>query len=619
MKLEKLKNWPNKKIKDVIGLKNKLLKNQMSKIRIITVLGLLLKTLIFLALVQVSTADTIKFENMRFKFSFVYLAFILLIYSFSYLLAKNKQIIFHIIMNTVYSLLLIADLWYFRVNGDFLGIKNILFKDTFNPLHRSLYNFNIIDLIFFMDIIIIILWIIVKKIRNSEDREVSKFWFALGYALLMIALSFKALDGMGLGDWDDKIVKKGWDVVMSSKASGPIGYHLVEGAQSIYKKMNTIDSSDSKEIEDWIYYNKEDIEPNEYKGALQGKNVIFLQVESLENFVINKSTNGKEIMPFLNKIAGEGLYFSNFYEQNNAGNSIDCDFMVNSSIFPLGDKITALNYGENTYSNSLPNLLKGKGYTTISTHAEEPGEFNWTELHKNGFGADKLWDIRDYVYEETVGYGLSDRSLFTQLANKIEAEKQPFFIQVSTLSSHGPFNIDEKYRELDLPEEINSSKLGGYFESLRYTDNQIEMLFNKLEESKVLDNTVIVIYGDHSGVHKYYNDEIEKLNYEGNWWQEYNHSIPLVIYSKGITPKLVDANGGQVDILPTMAYLLGVDEKLYKNTSMGRVLVNTNRNATVIKGNTIVGEVKDEEEKKHLLDAYSIGEKIIKGNYFSRG
>jgi len=618
MKIERVKNCLIRKIKATIGLKDKLLKTQMSKFRIVIVFDLLVKTLMFLALVQVSKADAIELKYMRFKFSFIYLAFILLIYSFSYLANRNRQIIFHVIMNIGYSLLLIADLWYFRVNGDFLGVKNILFKNTFNPLERSLFNFNKIDLIFFIDIALIIAWIIVKKIRNVEARDVSKFWFTLRYSIIMILLSFIALDGMWISDWDAKIVKKGWDVVMSSKAPGPIGYHLVEAVQSVSKKINGISSNDSQEVEEWINYNKEDIQPNEYKGALEGKNVIFLQIESLENFVVNKSTNGKEIMPFLNKIAGESLYFNNFYEQNNAGNSIDCDFMVNSSIFPLGDKITALNYGENTYPNSLPSILKEKGYTTISSHAEEPGEFNWTELHKNGFGVDKLWDIKDYIYEETVGYGLSDRSLFTQIANKAENEKQPFFIQVPTLSSHGPFDIDKKYRLLDLPPEIDSSKLGGYFESLRYTDNQIEMFFKKLEESNLLDNTVVVIYGDHTGVHKYYNEEIDKLNYEGNWWQEYDHRIPLIIYSKGITPKLVEASGGQVDILPTMAYLLGIDEQLYKNTSMGRVLVNTNRSATVIKENTIVGQVKDEEEKKHLLDAYSIGEKIIKEDYFSK-
>ena len=144
------------------------------------------------------------------------------------------------------------------------------------------------------------------------------------------------------------------------------------------------------------------------------------------------------------------------------------------------------------------------------------------------------------------------------------------------------------------------------------------MFFEKLDEMGILDNTMIVLYGDHGGVHKYYNDDIQKLDYEGNWWKEYDNKIPLIIYSKGIKPSVIEASGGQVDIPTPIAYLLGIDNDKYLNTSMGRVLVNTNRDATIIKGNVIKGNVKSEEELEHLFKSYEIGEKIIKNNYFGR-
>ena len=186
------------------------------------------------------------------------------------------------------------------------------------------------------------------------------------------------------------------------------------------------------------------------------------------------------------------------------------------------------------------------------------------------------------------------------------------------MSNHGPFDIGQEYRELDLPKEIDESYLGGYFESVHYTDKQIEMFFNELENSGLLDNTIVVLYGDHGGVHKYYNDDIQDLDYEGNWWKEYDNRIPLIIYSKGITPNVIEASGGQVDIPTTVLYLLGIDENKYLDTAMGRVLVNTNRDATIIKGNEIKGNVKDNEELEHLLKSYEIGEKIIENNYFGR-
>ena len=142
------------------------------------------------------------------------------------------------------------------------------------------------------------------------------------------------------------------------------------------------------------------------------------------------------------------------------------------------------------------------------------------------------------------------------------------------------------------------------------------MFFNKLDEMGILDDTMIVLYGDHGGVHKYYDEDIKDLDYEGNWWKEYDNKIPLIIYSKGINHNIIEASGGQIDIPPTVAYLLGIDEDKYLGTSMGRVLVNTNRDATIIKGNEIKGNVKSDEELQHLLKFYEIGDKIIKGNYF---
>lgn len=594
----------------------KLLSNSISKLCLITVFCMLFKTILFLTVLHEIPSSRNQALYTSIKFSIVYLGFILFIYAFGYLLKKNKQTLFYVLLNFLYGILLMLDLWYFRVNGDLLGVKNILFNGTFNPSELSLLNFKFIDIFFIIDISIIVGWIIIKKVNNTYTRNVSNFIFTLKSSTVIIVLSILFFDILNLSNFGNSIMYKQWSTLLSVQAPGPLGYHAVEAIRSISKTFNKISNNDIISIEKWIKYNNENIKPNKYFGLFKNKNLILLQIESIENFVINKATNGKEITPFLNKLKKEGLYFNNFYEQNNAANSIDCDFIINTSIYPLGDKITATNYGENVYPNSLPRLLNNEGYRTISTHAEFNGEFNWTELHKNGFGSQKLWSLSDYNYDEVVGYGLSDKSFLTQLSEKLKNIKEPFFIQIPTLSSHGPFNIDKKYRHLNLPEEIDKSYLGGYFESLHYTDAQIEMFFYKLEEANLLDNSIIVIYGDHSGVHKYYNDDIQKLNFENNWWKEYDHKIPLIIYSSDAPAETIEAAGGQVDILPTISYLLGIDEALYKNTSMGRILVNTNRNSTIIKGNIIKGNLKNSEEEKHLLDSYSIGEKIIKNNYF---
>ena len=614
-----LKLLYNKFISCIVKFRNKFLDSSIAKLRFFTVLDMLIKNILFMTIIHMYSESFSTSLVKALSFSIVYLGFVLLLYSFGYMFSNKKQILFYIILNTLFTILIISDLWYFRANRDFLGLENIFIRATFNPSGLSLINPKIIDLVFLMDIIPIITLFITKKISSIQKKSIPKFTISLTTSLAIIIGAILFIDIFKLSNYSTaSISKPQWNPAETVAASGPISYHLQEGSKAITRLLSNPSSDDIHEIETWINNNKENLPDNEFKGLFNGKNVIFLQIESLENFVIDKKTNGTEIAPFLTKLSKEGLYFTNIYEQNNGGDSIDCDFLINSSTFTLGDQITALDYSENTYPNSLPKLFENIGYETITSHAENYSAFNWSKLHKNAFGVDTLWSLNDYNYDEAVGYGISDRTFLNQLSEKLKTLKQPFLFQSPTLSSHGPFAIGKEYRQLNLPKEVDESKLGGYFESIHYTDAQIKMFFDKLSESGILDNTVVVMYGDHTGVHKYYNNEIKDLDYEGGWWKDYDHKIPLIIYTPNMKPSVITASGGQSDFLPTISYLMGIDKSLYENTSMGRVLVNTNRNSTIIRTKEIEGEVKNPEEEQHVLNSYIIGEKIIKTNFFAK-
>lgn len=604
MKLELVKSKYN-------SFKQLLSNNWISVFRFIIVVDMLIKTNIFLAMAGQNVMN-----KLSYRLNLIHLMYILIIFSFGYLFSYNKQVVYYNILNIAYSIMLVLDLGYYRVNRDLLGLKNIFFPGTFNVMDGPIFIIRPWDIIFIIDIILIIVWILVYKKKNNEKRSIFKFSLTFMLSILGIVISFIMLDVLSLAGWDIKMFNKSWNTVGTIRASGPLGYHGYEAITTLKRVLHKPEEDDMKQIDEWFLNNNENLEDNEYKGMFEGKNVIFLQVESLENFVINKETNGKEITPTLNRLVKEGMYFNNIYEQNNAGNSIDCDYMVNTSIFPLGSEITALNYGEIVYPNSLSRILNNEGYKTISTHPLKPGDYNWTELHGNGFGSTEIWADDEYFFDEYVGYGLSDRSFFNQVFDKIKDIEEPFYLHAPTLANHGPFDIKEEYRTLDLPKEVDESYLGGYFESVNYTDRQIEMFINMLDKEGMLDDTMLVIYGDHGGVHKYYNEHIKDLDYEDGWWKEYNNDIPLIIYSKDIVPEEFNGHGGQIDIMPTVLYLLGIEDDAYKNTSMGRVLVNTNRDSVVIKDNIIKGEYKDEEEKEHLLKSYDIGRMIIENNYF---
>lgn len=618
MKLLNMKNI----LKKTIFFPLNILSNHNIQLMIFVILAFLIKSILFVVLLDPSFDSSINSAS----YSFVYLTFIVFIYSFGYIFSEYKRTIFYIISSFIYSILLLTDLWYFRINGDFFGINQILFSGTFNPSQKSLINFKPIDLTLFIDTVFMILLLILKKAYIPSKKDIKKLIISLSTSLVMFITCYIYFAFIETSVFGNKSICSQRSPLTSVQASGPLGHHLVESITSANEYLNSkikVDSTNQQLIQKWFKNNNENLEDNEFKSIAKGKNVIFLQIESLENFVINQKTNNQEITPFLNKLSKEGLYFNNIYEQNNGGHSIDCDFLVNTSIYPSGNRVSAIAYGENIYPNSFPRILSKYSYTTITSRPEKPGDFNWMKLHKNCFGVNNVFSILDYNNNEKIGYGLSDRSSLIQFADKLKNLSSPFFAQTCTLTSHGPFNLDSKYRQLNLPIEIDTNYLGGYFESLHYTDAQLEMFFKELETNNLLNNSIIVIYGDHTGVHKYYNDSIQNLNYEENWWKDFDHKIPLIIYSPGITPAVIKASGGQVDILPTLCYILGIDDDLYRNTSMGRILVNTNIDATVIKdtttnSNTIKGTFKNYKEERHLLDAYTIGEKIIQSNYFAR-
>ncbi|MBE6053563.1 MAG: LTA synthase family protein [Clostridium sartagoforme] len=532
------------------------------------------------------------------------------------LMFKGKNSIKYLLfIDIIYSILIILDLWVYRGNGHLLELKFLFFNEGFYTLNKGIFNPRIIDIIFLIDIYLLLSNY--KKI-SSEINHRRK----VGTSILLIALCFiiigtfhYVLDIKDLSNGKVRFIQEewqgSWNPYTKIVCRSPIGNHVYEDYKTIKKLLRKTNDNDIEEINEWLAWNNEELEDNEYKGLASGKNIIFLQIEALENFVINEEIFGQEITPNLNKLTNNSLYFKNIHEQNNAGNSIDMDMMASSGVLPLGDVITYLEYPEVKYY-SLPRLLNQEGYNTILTHAEKAGDWNWAEAGKAAAGYKTIWDIRDYTIDERVGFGLSDRSLYTQFVDKVSREKEPFLAVVPTLTSHGPFNIDDEYRELDLPKELDENRLGGYFQSIHYADKQIGLFFELLKEKELLDNTIVVIYGDHGGVHKYYMEDVEASNIEGSWWQKRDSKIPLIICGSNVDGKTIETYGGQVDIMPTVAYLLGVDTKGYV---MGRNLLNTNRDVTVIKDGIVVGNPKGDEEEM-FKKAYDIADKIIKNNYY---
>lgn len=580
---------------------------------------ILIKCILFIGLIPVNTASHFDFSRAFYGVPpiLVYFAFIMLFLCFAFIFKNRARLWFYFFMDLFITVFLIGDLWYFRGFSSFLSPH--LLKETSNLDNLSGSVFSMlhgVDFLFIIDLVFL-LFIIIRnrKMYTNVRRNVFLFLFTFAISVCYLGYAHYKIDVLHMGYENQMVFRTSWAPNQTVSNLTPLGYHIFDTYNFIKEsKQYVLNSSEKSEIKSWLSKNKEVLSDNKYKGMYKGKNLLVIQVESLENFVINQKVNGQEITPNINKLLNHGMYFDNFYEQVYNGTSSDADLMTNTSVFPTRSGSTFFRFPYNTY-NSLPKILKSYSYNTTAIHPDKGSYWNWMPA-LTSIGFSKCIDSSKLVDDENIGLGLSDASYLRQIEPIIAKQKQPFYTFFVTLTSHAPFDLPNKYRELDLSSTLNSSKLGGYFQSIHYTDKYLGKFLDTLDKDGILDNTVVVLYGDHCGVHKYYQDEVEKVKPSENWWINNNTKIPLIIYQKNSNPETIHTSGGQIDTMPTICYLLGVDPNKYANTTIGRNLLNTNKDFAVLANKQYVGKEVSQSEKDFEIKAIDISNNILKGNYF---
>ncbi|MEQ8196979.1 MAG: LTA synthase family protein [Clostridiaceae bacterium] len=348
---------------------------------------------------------------------------------------------------------------------------------------------------------------------------------------------------------------------------------------------------------------------------MKGKNIIIIQWESLENFVIGKTVNGQEITPNLNRVLKNSYYFDNFYEQTWNASTSDAELITNTSSLPTREGGAAFNFGENLYKCSFPNIFKNLGYNTLAAHADKASFWNWKDALQS-VGYDKLIDESELNIDEKINLGLSDKSYLNQLTDILKKEDSPFLAYSVTLTSHTPFILPESDKSLKLTYNLENTKMGGYLQCINYTDKYIGEVLRKLDEKGILKNTLVVIYGDHEGIHKYYRNEVKRINGIESWMKNNDKKVPLILYNQSIKGEVKHVIGGQVDILPTVTYLFGVNLENEWDKTIGRNLLNTKKNFSVLPSGQFIGTESYPGEKEQMLRSIDICDKLIRANYY---
>ncbi|MFJ5715272.1 LTA synthase family protein [Neobacillus sp. NPDC093127] len=481
------------------------------------------------------------------------------------LLFKKRTKLVMIIINFVLSFLLYANIAYYRFFNDFITVPVLMqTKTNAGQLGDSALSLmSPFDIFYFTDfIILIVLALTVFKKVTVTNRK--------SYKIVLLFAITTFLFNLGLAEKDrPQLLTRSFDRNYLVKYLGAYNFTIYDVIQNIKSSSQRAlaDSSDITDVENYRKANYAAPNP-EYFGKAKGMNVIYISMESFQTFMIDyKLPDGQEATPFLNSLAHDNqtFYFENFYHQTGQGKTSDAEFLMENSLYPMGQGAVFVNKAQNTFQ-AAPAILKGLGYNSAVFHGNYKTFWNRNVMYK-ALGYDQFFDADYYSMSEenTKNYGMKDKPFFKESMPMIEGLKQPFYTKFISLSNHFPFAMDPG--DTDFPAgDFGDTVVNQYFQSANYMDQAFEQFFNDLKANGLYDNTVIVMYGDHYGISENHNEAMAKVLGVDEITPDINaklQRVPLFIHVPGVKGGVQKQVGGEVDVRPTVLHLLGVDTKDY--------------------------------------------------------
>ena len=586
------------------------------------------------------------------------LAVILLFGSFVYLFKPKNRFKYLLIISVLFTAICIINSLYYTYYMSFASFSLIAVSLTVVDVGDAVVE-NVLQLKDFLflwqPIVLIIVHHCLKKKKDyyntvaKKENKRKRFMATLIAGIATYAVFFMTVTAV-----EYSRLSKQWNREFLVMKFGVYTYQLNDLFKSLDAKFNTLFGYDNaaKSFREF-YSEKNESKTNEYTNIFKDRNVIVIHAESMQNVALNTSFNGNEVTPNVNRLKNEGIYFSNYYAQASGGTSSDSEFTFSTSLLPVTNGAVAISYWNREYE-TLQKLLKNDGYRTISMHANNGDFWNRNNFHKK-LGYDKFYSKQDYNIDEVIGLGLSDKSFFKQSVEKLKKEQEEngkFMATMIMLSNHTPFDDLDKYGEFDVDikeqvtktnengEEVTEdvsypymegTKLGNYFKSVHYADSALGELVNELDEAGLLENTVLVIYGDHDAklpkkdyVRLYNYDKttdgiIDKTSEDyvdvDYYKYELDRSVPFIIWTKDKKfNKTINTAMGMYDAMPTLANMLGVKPTY----ALGHDIMNLDDNIVVFpNGNWLTNNIyynSQKDQYKVLNTDYIVNNDEIDNN-----
>lgn len=295
-------------------------------------------------------------------------------------------------------------------------------------------------------------------------------------------------------------------------------------------------------------------------GILEGKNVIFVLMESIDDIACRE-----DVMPTLYRMSEEGISFSNMYASiYGSAATINSETATNIGYYAPQDGSVIYSFADNYFPDSLAARFENAGYVARQYHFNYPQYYD-RESMSRAFG------YKEYVsfIENMNGTG-ADPGLDTILVEDDKlyqalVQDEKFFDYIISFTTHLPYDKTDAYVQTALerhPEYEGltySEEINNYFAKARITDDMLSGLIQRLEQDGLMDNTVIVAMGDH---YPYGLLDKEAL-YDLSAVDEYEqllYKVPCVIWTPGMEAVKVDKTASSIDVVPTIVNMMGMGD-----------------------------------------------------------
>jgi len=539
--------------------------------------GLELIVFVLLMLLKLYLFDeSINVRNMRMGLDDVIVATgtLGLIVCWTLWLSRRVRLIVLVALHLVLTVILYADLLYFRYFQDLISIPVLLQAGQVGALGDSIGSLlETRDLLLFADwplSIALALRVLMRRQRAVRAAAETPRWrtaalrvsLSLVVCSISLALVFVPIQ-IAKRTWAQGLFVGIWWNVSLYNVTGLFGFHGYDAYVYAKKAIGRQQLPEPELLETarWLEEHRSRTSPPQDDalfGAYRGANIVMVQAEAFQSFLIGRSYMDQVITPNLNALLEESAYFPDFYHQTAQGRTSDADFAAQCSLQPLPTGSVFIRYAQHAYS-CLPGVLKDNGYDTAVYHAYDGGFWNRNVMY-NTMGYAHYYNRSDYVMDEPLGWTVGDRSFFRQSTEKMAQMSNPSYSFLITLTSHHPYPMPKNHHTLALG-ELEGTMFGDYLQSVHYVDQALGSFVENLKQRGMWERSIFVFYGDHDNsirdwqpFETFLGEELSELRRE-----RLQRQVPLIVHTPdgGLAGEY--PGGGQLDIAPTLLHLLGID------------------------------------------------------------